>query len=225
MKLKDMRNRQPAPSPVAPSPAGPAPQATSGVAEATFRVAPASEPPAQSPAGLPPARPCRALDASLDVCGCPSYWIDAYGRLHCWACEPPGAPAMVRLRMRVVSLPAGLTWEVQQPGGDWRRKRAPGDADADEWDVHELPDGRLIIQRRGVRLAIPITQSIDDWWQEQGDREAAARRTIEFDRSRRAAAGEFSGAEKNAQPAQKKAGEKKRAEKKPAAGELAGFEK
>lgn len=207
----DVRAMEAASGPEVPSPAGPA------RADAALPSGPAA-----SPGVLPPAGPCRSLDGELDVCGCPLYWLDAYGRLHCWACEPPGAPALVRRRLRVVLAPGGsFAWEHDA-------REAAAVSEASEWDVHELPDGWTVIQRR-IRPSrfcqpIPIEQSIDDWWREAGERAATERRAVEFDRARWA--GAQSAAEKNAaaENASKKTAAKKRAEKKPAS-KLAGFDK
>lgn len=188
MGLFDYPDDTAATPPEAPSPAGPparsapprpaAPGATAAPPPRPSAPVRATSPQAAAaaiPASLPPAGPCRALDANIDVCGSLWYWADAYGRVHCKHCQPWAVPGQVRALLTVRPLPDGeFAWEhelqqLQQADTEWREV--------------ELPDGRVAYARgRGL----PVEQLTDEWWRAAGERQDELLRLAAFDRQRMA---------------------------------------
>jgi hypothetical protein len=146
---------------------------------------------------LPPPAPCGNVPAPLDLfadpaeqprpCGCPLFWIDGFGNLHCHACRPPLRCAMARQRLSVVTTSAGYAWEDWETrerltGDDVKPDAAP-DPDAHPVLVKLLDDDEMywaIVQRRDRNNHIPIDMTLDAWWKLNESRQAEAMKAREI---------------------------------------------
>jgi hypothetical protein len=151
--------------------------------------APAATP--QSNQTLPPPAPCGNRAEPLDLfadpadqsrpCGCPLFWVDAFGNVHCRSCRPPLRAAMARQRLSVVTTAAGYAWEDRETrerlSGDDGSPIATPDPAAYPVLVKLLEDreaGWAIVQRRDRRNHIPIDMTLDEWWRLNGSRQDVA---------------------------------------------------
>jgi hypothetical protein len=158
-----------------------------------------SLPTGQQPAARPPLTPCQSHippadlfgDGSPSVCGCRHFWRDAYGNIHCGACQPPANRSLVRGYVWVapdgqnVAIPAGGRGDAAVDGVGGRLaglSGGPGSAGPTEppnagLDGRSLPPSApLFIGDRRAKLRLICQQQpgelYEDWWERAAEADA-----------------------------------------------------
>jgi hypothetical protein len=141
-----------------------------------------SLPTGQQPAARPPLTPCQSHippadlfgDGSPSVCGCRHFWRDAYGNLHCGACQPPANRSMVRGYLWIapdwqpVAIPAGGRVDVAGGVAACPATGVPESA-SEKPPAGWPPPAPLFIGDRRAKLRLWCQQqpgeSFEDWWE------------------------------------------------------------